>query len=143
MQKTFLVSFDLQRDEIEAFCFRECGKISIGSVSLEIYEGLPEMYFLPCNHSVCPYLDRQVDEPCAEVDNVQFHLRKLSSLATVFRTQVTNSGETIVTRKEDIPPGGDLIYAIEDIEGEGGIAGEGDAPACPALIDAIKQLGEK
>ena len=91
MLKIFLLSFDLQRDEIEAFCFRACGKVSIGSVSIQLSEGLPEMYFLPCRHPTCPHLEREMDEPSAETKDGQFFLRKLKPLTTLVRAQAAES----------------------------------------------------
>ena len=81
MKKTFLVSFDLQRDEISTLCFDHCKAISIGSIQVELYEGLPAMMFLPCLREDCPYLERQLDEPTSVTPEYEFYLRKLKPLS--------------------------------------------------------------
>jgi hypothetical protein len=83
MTKIFLVSFDLQRDEISTYCFDSCGSISFGAIEVELYEGLPPMLFMPCVRAVCPFLDREVDESCFEKDGSTFHLRKLQDLSQI------------------------------------------------------------
>lgn len=86
-KKIYLLSFDLQRDEISTYCFDMCGSISVGAISLELEEGLPEMHFMPCSRTDCPHLDRQMDEPSAVDKNTLFFLRKLKPLSTLVRTQ--------------------------------------------------------
>lgn len=45
---------------IEAHCFGDCGKIAIGMMKSPV--GL----LLICTHEPCPYLKKQLDEPCGE-----------------------------------------------------------------------------
>jgi len=113
-RKVFLVSFDLQRDEISTFCFDHCGHIGIGAMEVELYEGLPSMLFLPCAQLACPYLDRQVDEPAVVHNGTPYHLRKLKSLTIQLSSHASSD-----------------------------IAGEGNSPASPGLVNAISCLEDK
>ena len=73
MNQQFLISYDMQEQEITAFCFGSCKKISIGAIEVN------NLVFLPCSESVCPHLDRQLtDEPFVTDEQGQnCFLRKL------------------------------------------------------------------
>lgn len=45
---------------IQAHCFGDCGKISMGTMES------PVGPLLICGHEPCPYLKKQLDEPCGE-----------------------------------------------------------------------------
>ena len=79
--KLFVVPFELQQDQIKAWCWgKACGKGLIWAVDLGNYGS-----GIPCRVAECPYLDREMDEPigivagpCSTGEPV--YLRKLRDL---------------------------------------------------------------
>jgi len=72
----YLVSHDMQSEEINKFCFRDCGKILIGAVEIS---GLA---FLPCNTEDCPFLEKQMEAEPITFDEIVYknvYIRKLVS----------------------------------------------------------------
>ena len=66
---------------IEAHCFGDCGKIAIGMMESPV--GL----LLICTHEPCPYLKKQLDEPCGEsaATGEPIYLRALETPNVEFR----------------------------------------------------------
>jgi len=50
----YAVCENLQKAEIDEYCFKKCGKILVGGL---IYNTL---YWCPCREISCPYLDREI-----------------------------------------------------------------------------------
>lgn len=77
--KCYLLSFDIQRDEIDKYCFDECKKILFGCwKELEIKPG-KIMTFMLCKSDECPFLKNQSDEPLASDEESDYYLRALKS----------------------------------------------------------------
>ena len=62
-----------QKPLIEAHCFGDCGKISLGHMESEYGP------MLICTHEDCPHLDEQTDEPIGEssMEGLPVFVRKL------------------------------------------------------------------
>ena len=56
----YVVCENLQRKEIDEYCFKKCGKILIGGISFN------NLYWSPCRIKDCPCLDRE--QSVGEVD---------------------------------------------------------------------------
>ena len=67
----YIVCESLQHDEIDRFCFGDCGKIKVGAV---IYNNLT---WFPCKQSECKHKEREVDAD-QSLDGEQLILRKLA-----------------------------------------------------------------
>ena len=77
----FLVSWDIQKDQIDSFCFGTCKAINFGAVQFTI-QGLP-MVFLPCCRADCSNLHSQIEEPTyTDPEGVKYFLRRLNDLPT-------------------------------------------------------------
>jgi hypothetical protein len=55
----YLLNVHTQQPEIDQWCFRTCGKISVTCITLDSEEG--KLSFLPCKSSFCPYCEREID----------------------------------------------------------------------------------
>ncbi|MBU7015718.1 MAG: hypothetical protein HXS52_13510 [Theionarchaea archaeon] len=55
----YLLNVHTQQPEIDHWCFRKCGKISVTCVTLDSEEG--KLSFLLCRSSSCPNCEREVD----------------------------------------------------------------------------------
>jgi len=53
----FLVSFDIQKDAVDALCFGSCKKVLFAAMEIQ------GMIFLPCPETDCPHLGSQLSEP--------------------------------------------------------------------------------
>ena len=81
IENVFLVSWDIQKDQIDNFCFGTCQAINFGAITCTI-QGLP-MVFLPCCRADCPHLHSQIDEPTyIDDDGINYFLRRLNDLPT-------------------------------------------------------------
>jgi len=69
----YAVSLDLQKAEIDQYCFRDCGQIIIGGIEFN------NMAWCPCRTKDCPYLDREISIGEAPFDwgKEELILRKL------------------------------------------------------------------
>lgn len=72
----FCLIVQAQKAEVEKYCFKDCGKILIGS---GYAKGVGELGL--CNEDVCPYMEKQMDESLWEIDTEgqkeKLYLRKL------------------------------------------------------------------
>lgn len=79
--KYYLLSFDIQKSEIESLCFGKCGKILFANwKEAEVEPGLMMIFFL-CREEACPFLKNQDDEPVASEDDADYYLRALEPTA--------------------------------------------------------------
>jgi len=53
-EKVFGLSIDIQKKEINKYCFKECGKIIFGGMIDE------NLTLVPCNEEKCPYEEKRV-----------------------------------------------------------------------------------
>ncbi len=62
-----------QKKIIDAHCFGDCGKIIFGSIKSDFG------FLLPCRtlKEQCPCFDKEMDEPCGDVDREPLFIRKL------------------------------------------------------------------
>lgn len=58
-ERLYLLSLGGQQQEIEHFCFRKCGKISLGCITIPTEEGTAS--FMPCRAASCNYVEKEVD----------------------------------------------------------------------------------
>jgi len=72
MDKIFVTVWELQKAEINHYCFDNCKKVIFGLIMDEQLGGLSH-----CYESHCPFLDREMDEPFGEVNGRNAYLRKL------------------------------------------------------------------
>jgi len=76
-RRLYLVHFELQRAQINAWCWgKGCGKGIVGAIDLG-----PNGSAIPCREPNCPHLDRQMVEPMGTLSGVSqgepVYLRKL------------------------------------------------------------------
>ena len=69
--KLYAVIFELQKDQISEWCWGSCGYGICGAVDFEPFSAVP------CRHSPCPHVEREMDEPMGEVNGESIYLRKL------------------------------------------------------------------
>ena len=69
----YLLSLKTQEELIKQRCFGDCGKISIGAVSVYGFGGL----FLPCRKDECPYLDNHMDLGAEVLGEKPVYVRKI------------------------------------------------------------------
>ncbi|MGD2250538.1 MAG: hypothetical protein PVF58_19240 [Candidatus Methanofastidiosia archaeon] len=55
----YLLSIGGQQKEIDHYCFRKCGKISLGCVTIPTEDG--EAVFMPCRAQSCEYAKKEFD----------------------------------------------------------------------------------
>lgn len=73
--KLFAVVFEMQQAQISAWCWGAgCGGGLCGAIDLGQFTAVP------CRTSPCPHLDREMTEPCGEVDGEPVYLRKLAEV---------------------------------------------------------------
>jgi|JI7StandDraft_1071085.scaffolds.fasta_scaffold189806_3 hypothetical protein len=79
MSKLFAVVLRLQEPEITARCYgKDCGR---GILAGMFHDDLGAL--VPCAQEVCPYLDKQTDDPLWKDSNRNdVYLRRLTPLAT-------------------------------------------------------------
>jgi hypothetical protein len=79
--KLFVVSFELQQEQVKAWCLgKGCGKGIMGAIDIGVYGS-----GIPCRQADCPYLDREMDQPMGIVAGPcstggPVYLRKLRDL---------------------------------------------------------------
>jgi hypothetical protein len=74
-QKLFAVLFPVQQRQIEAWCWGDgCGHGVCGAIDLGMSAAIP------CNQITCPHVDREMTEPCGEVQGRPVFLRKLREM---------------------------------------------------------------
>lgn len=71
MNKFFMI---IQQDQISEWCWGSCGHGECGALNAGNIVGIP------CKHSPCPHLDKEMDEPFCEIDAGPIFLRKLLPL---------------------------------------------------------------
>jgi hypothetical protein len=57
--RVYLLSIGGQQKEIEHYCFRKCGKISLGCVTIPTEDG--PAVFMPCRVTSCEYTKKEFD----------------------------------------------------------------------------------
>jgi hypothetical protein len=70
----FAVVFEMQKAQIEAWCWGECGHGVCGAIDLGPCTAVP------CNLEECPHLDREMTEPMGTVQGRAVYLRKLQEV---------------------------------------------------------------
>lgn len=59
IQRLYLLSLGGQQQEIEHFCFKKCGKVSLGCITIPTEEGTA--LFMPCRATSCEYVKTEID----------------------------------------------------------------------------------
>ncbi len=72
--KLFAVLFPIQKAQIEAWCWGACGHGVCGAIDLGPCEAVP------CNEVNCPHVERELAEPCGNVQGRDVYLRKLKDV---------------------------------------------------------------
>lgn len=74
-----LLPTEKQIETINAWCFRKCGQIIFGGLTMDLGdEGSPvELECFACRTVDCPVVDREIDEPVGDMDGDPVYIRKL------------------------------------------------------------------
>ena len=73
-KKMFITVWALQEKEIQHYCFGSCGKVIFGLLVDDQLGGLSH-----CYENVCPFVEKEMDEPFGEVRGTNAYLRKLKA----------------------------------------------------------------
>ena len=78
MGKLFVIPWERQATQLDAWCYRSCGKAIVGLVDVDV--GGRHAPFAACRHEDCPHRDADMAEAVGEINGDTVHPRRLFPL---------------------------------------------------------------